>query len=838
MLRTIIAGLRARTARLVLSSIAIALGVAFVTGTLVLGDAIDASTREEYAKSSRNVAVSVKINGDASELTSVPASALAEVRAVPGVSGADSRSTVWAALVDSRGKAREARVQSVATTPELREFDLADGRFPQSANEIALDERGVKSTGLTIGSTTKLMSQESGDHELTVVGTYRQSSNPMSLGYGEQGVVTPELMAKLGDEPFTTEVVALAAPGSDHAQLRDAVATALGGEYRVRTGAQAEADTMEQLAKQGINFTLPLLVFAAISLVVASMVIYNTFTILVAQRTKELALLRCVGANRSQVFRSVLAEALVMGLVASVLGLGAGLGVAALLQRGIDALGAGGAAGVQTPITWTTVLAAFAVGVLVTVLAAALPARKATRVAPIAALRNQIDSGDDVRRAGKLRIASAALLVVAGAGVLVVGQRSEQLEMSMFASAAGAMLLLAAVLLLGPLLVGPVNKLLGIVPGLLFGVPAKLAVGNAERNPRRTAATTAALIVGVSIVVSVTVVGGSVRETATQRLDEQYPADFTVNSSIYGRQLPVELADRLGEVPQVAQAEPTAEVYAENGYFIGVRRSALGAVVLPEVVEGSLDALGDGDLAVTDEYAKSAGIKIGDRVKVGDVEKRDKAELEVVAVITGRQIGYGLTTLGTAESVNSEQPGHSNVMVKLKEGVSTADGRAALEKVTDTSPLAVISSAAETRDLINSQVNQMLGFVWALIGLAVVIALFGIANTLALSVLERTRETALLRALGLTKGQLRLMLVVESVLMALMGATIGLVLGVGVGWALTSSFGGEGIDIVLDVPVGQIGVMLVAAVVAAVIAAAMPARRAARTSIVSGMAEE
>lgn len=838
MLRTIIAGLRARTARLVLSSIAIALGVAFVTGTLVLGDAIDASSREEYAKSSRNVAVSAQVNGDASELTSIPASALAEVRAVPGVSGADSRATVWAALVDSRGKAREARVQTLATTPELREFDLADGRFPQSADEIALDERGVKSTGLKIGSTTTLMSQENGDHRLTVVGTYRQSSNPMSLGYGEQGVVTPELMATLGDEPVTGEVVALAAPGSSPEQLRDAVAAALGGEYRVRTGAQVEADTMEQLAKQGVNFTLPLLVFAAISLVVASMVIYNTFTILVAQRTKELALLRCVGANRSQVFRSVLAEALVMGLVASVLGLGAGLGVAALLQQGIGALGAGSTSAAQTPITWTTVLAAFAVGVLVTVLAAALPARKATRVAPIAALRNQIDSGDDVRRAGKLRIASAALLVVAGAGALVVGQRAEQLEMSMFASAAGAMLLLAAVVLLGPLLVGPVNKLLGIVPGLLFGVPAKLAVGNAERNPRRTAATTAALIVGVSIVVSVTVVGGSVRETATQRLDEQYPADFTVNSSVYGRQLPVALADRLGAVPQVAQAEPTSEVYAESGYFIGVRRSALGSVVLPEVVEGSPDALGDGELAVTEEYAKSAGIKIGDRVKVGDVENRDKTELEVVAVVTGRQIGYGLTTLATAESVNSAQPGHSNVMVKLKEGVDTADGRAALEKVTDTSPLAVISSAAETRDLINSQVDQMLGFVWALIGLAVLIALFGIANTLALSVLERTRETALLRALGLTKGQLRLMLVVESVLMALMGATIGLVLGIGVGWALTSSFGGDGIEIVLDVPVGQIAVMLVAAVIAAVIAAAMPARRAARTSIVSGMAEE
>jgi putative ABC transport system permease protein len=396
------------------------------------------------------------------------------------------------------------------------------------------------------------------------------------------------------------------------------------------------------------------------------------------------------------------------------------------------------------------------------------------------------------------------------------------------------MALLAMVLVLGPLLVGPVNRVLGVLPRLLLGVPAKLASANAGRNPKRTAATTAALMIGVTIVSLVTVVANSAKETANAQIDDRMPADYTVTSAVYDRPLPKELAEQLAAVPEVAKVAPTTVLYGENEYFTGIPRDAIGSLFRPTVTSGSLDDLGDGTVAVNADYAKRRNVAVGSVVsfKPGAEEAR---ELKVIAVVEGQRLSDGIMTMETASRFEEAAEGYESILVKLDDGV--ANGRAAVEKVTDPSPLAVLDSAAETKEQLNQQLNQVLAFIWALIGLAVVIALFGIANTLTLSVLERTRESALLRALGLTKGQLRLMLVVESVLMALMGAAIGLLLGIGFGWVIIEALSNDTISVDLVVPFGQIGVMLAGAVVAAIVAAALPARRAARTSVVAGMAE-
>ncbi|MBY8850248.1 FtsX-like permease family protein, partial [Saccharothrix sp. MB29] len=669
----------------------------------------------------------------------------------------------------------------------------------------------------------------------TVVGTYAQGVGRLQVSGNDHVVLTPAALREFAGDRPPYEVVVAAAPGVTQQQLVDDLREAVDGDgYRFLTGEELTQETLSQVASQAGEFTTVLLAFALIALVVAAMVIYNTFTILVAQRTRELALMRCVGASRAQVFRGVLAEALVMGLVASVLGLFAGLGVSALLQKVIGSFD-GGTGAVSLPVSVTTVLAAFAVGTLVTVLAAVLPARKATRVPPVAALRSQPDSGEEVRRTGVLRVLTAALLAVVGVGAIVLGMGIDDENASMVVSGGGTMALLAAVIVLGPLLVGPVNRALGVVPRMLFGVPAKLASANAARNPKRTAATTAALLIGVTIVSLVTVVANSAKETANAQIDQRMPADYTVTSSVYDRPLPERLATDLAAVPEVEQVAPTTRVYGDRAYFDGVPRDALGGLFRPEVTSGSLDDLVDGAVAVRDEYATEAGLSVGSTLTVRESEGGASQDLRVVAVVTGNGLPDGLMTLGTSKRFTRAAEGYDSILIKLRDGA--ANGRAAVEEVTDASPLAVLDSAAETKEQLNSQLDQVLGFIWALIGLAVVIALFGIANTLTLSVLERTRESALLRALGLTRGQLRLMLVIESVLMAVMGAAIGLVLGIGFGWVVIEAVSSDTVPFDLVVPFGQIGVMLAGAVVAAVLAAALPARRAARTSVIAGIAE-
>ncbi|MEU4448943.1 FtsX-like permease family protein [Actinosynnema sp. NPDC050801] len=836
MLRTIIAGLKARTARLVLSSVAIALGVAFVTGTLVLGDAMSASLRDEFAKGARNVDVSVTLSGESSpDAKGIDPETLAKIRQAPGVAGADTRGAQTVPLVAANGKAKPAWAVSLATDEKLNEFDLVEGRYPTSAAEIVVDKRTATTAKLAIGQPVVLLGEQDQRSTYTLVGTYQQGTNQVSLsGYDHIGL-TPEAFQALRPERLPYQAVATAAAGFTQQQVVDNVRKAIGDSgFSVQSGEELTKQTLERVESQAGEITTVLLAFAIIALVVAAMVIYNTFTILVAQRTRELALMRCVGASRSQVFRTVLAEALVMGLVASVIGLFGGIGVSALLQQVIFSFEDGGTGTVLLPVTVTTVLAAFAVGTLVTVLAAVLPARKATRVAPVAALRSQPDSGEEVRRTGVLRVLTAVLFAVVGVGAVVFGMGMDDEEAAMLTSGAGTMALLATVLVLGPLLVGPVNRVLGAVPRALLGVPAKLASANAGRNPKRTAATTAALMIGVTIVALVTVVANSAKQTANAEIDQRMPADYTVTSAVYDRPLPEELAGQLAAVPEVAKVAPTTVVHGERGYFTGVSRDAIGDLFRPTVTSGSLADLGDGAIAVNAEYAKREGVSVGSTVTI-KAEQGEPQQLKVVAVIEGQRLSDGVMTMATSLRFPQAAEGYDSILVKLKDGAQ--NGRAAVEKVTDPSPLAVVDSAAETKEQLNRQLNQVLGFIWALIGLAVVIALFGIANTLTLSVLERTRESALLRALGLTRGQLRLMLVVESVLMALMGAALGLLLGIGFGWVLTEALSTDTISVDLVVPFGQIGVMLAGAVVAAVLAAALPARRAARTSVVAGMAE-
>ncbi|WP_329789775.1 FtsX-like permease family protein [Lentzea sp. DG1S-22] len=837
MLKTILAGLRARTARLVLSSIAIALGVAFVTGTLVLSDAVEAQTRDNFARGARNVDAAVHMTENSPDRDNgIPADFVGKIRAAQGVAGADAREFGSAALLGSDNKARNALVQPLPTTEKLRDFNLKDGKFPVKADEAAVDTKTAQVAKLKVGDELKLLDEDNAEHSFTIVGTYQQGASSISMSGSDHVVVSPEGLRTVIPKQHVYEIVAVAKDGVSQQQLVDDITKAIGPGYQVQTGEQLTKAALEQVGDAAGEIRSVLLAFAAISLVVAGMVIYNTFTILVAQRTKELALLRCVGAERGQVFRSVLAEAVFMGLAASVLGILGGLGVSAGLQAFIGSVGgpSGDDFPIRLPITWTTIAAGFAVGVVVTVLSAVLPARRATKVAPVAALRSQPDSQDDVARTGKVRIVLAALIALAGGAAVYLGLQQEKEEAAMFITGGGTMVLLLAVLLLGPLYVPLVNRLFGKA---LRGVPAKLASANAGRNPKRTAATTAALMIGVTIVAMVTVVAGSGRETMAKKVDERFPADYEVTSNVYSQPLSQKFADELTKVRNVEKIAPELQVYGESdklkyGDVTGYPSDAIGTLVRPQLAAGTLTALKDDEIALREREAKDVGLSIGSSVKIG------AKTFKVVALIKDNAYGAGIVTLPAAQAVMEDAPkGYQKLLVKLAPGTDITVARADLERAIASSPVAVLNSAAETKAELNAQIDQILLFIWALVGLALVIALFGIANTLTLSVLERTRESALLRALGLTRGQLRQMLVVESILMALIGAVVGVVLGAGFGWLLVEALSSPELQISYSIPFGQIGVMLGLAVVAAVIAAALPARRAARNSVVAGMAE-
>ncbi|ANZ38588.1 hypothetical protein BBK82_23530 [Lentzea guizhouensis] len=837
MLKTILAGLRARTARLVLSSIAIALGVAFVTGTLVLGDAVEAQTRDNFARSARNVDAAVHLSENSTDRDNgIPADFVQKIRATNGVAGADAREFGSAALLGSDNKARNALVQPLPTTEKLRDFNLKEGKFPVKADEAAIDTKTAQVAKLKVGDKLKLLDEENAEHAFTIVGTYQQGASSVSMSGSDHVVVSPEGLRTVIPKQRVYEIVAVAKDGVSQQQLVDNIKGVIGAGYDVQTGEQLTKETLEQVGDAAGEIRSVLLAFAAISLVVAGMVIYNTFTILVAQRTKELALLRCVGADRSQVFRSVLAEAVFMGLAASVLGILGGLGVSAGLQAFIGSVGgpSGDDFPIRLPISWVTIAAGFGVGVVVTVLSAVLPARRATQVAPVAALRSQPDSHDDVARTGKIRIIVAALILAVGGAAVYFGLQQEKEEPALFITGGATMVLLLAVLFLGPLYVGPINSLFGKA---LRGVPAKLASANAGRNPKRTAATTAALMIGVTIVAMVTVVAGSGRETMLKKVDERFPADYEVTSNVYSQPLGQKFADELTKVRNVEKVAPELTASTESpqlpyAYVTGYPADAIGSLVRAETTTGPLGTLKDNEIAMREKEAKEAGLSVGSSVNLGG------KDFKVVALVKDNSFGTGIVTLPAATGLLEEPlKGYQKLLVKLTPGTDITVARADLERAIASSPVAVLNSAAETKAELNGQIDQILLFIWALVGLALIIALFGIANTLTLSVLERTRESALLRALGLTRGQLRQMLVVESILMALIGAVVGVALGAGFGWLLVEAISNAEFQISYSIPFGQIGIMLGLAVVAAIIAAALPARRAAKNSVVAGMAE-
>ena len=821
MLRTVIAGLKARPKRLLLSAVAIALGVAFVSSSLILADALHAGVRAAVAYQLRGADVDVTVkHGDLDDTV------LNKVRQLPGVAAAEGRTTVGAPLLVD-GHARDAGAMALPADTQLRPFDLADGRLPSRADEIAT----ATSTGYSPGDHVTVFDQGGQQHQYTVVGTF---SRPTDAGIGStELLLTPEAVRQLAPNGGFYEIVVRAAPGVGPAELADRVTQSVPG-VDAETGEQAAAALLSNAAPDSASLTKFFTAFAVLAMVVAGLVIVNSFTILVTQRARELALLRCVGAGRAQVFTSVLVEAVVVGAVASVAGLFGGLGIAALLQLGNPA-------GVHVPLSARTAIESVAIGVLVTALAAALPARAATRVAPVEALRTPLEG--KAARAGKARAVGAVLAFVVGAGASALSLSTTDLDTAAALAIVAMVTLLVAALAVGPLLVGPVVRALSTVFAPALGQPAKLAALNADRNPRRTAATAAALTIGLAVVSLVTTMTAGIEAGRGRGVDQQLTADFVVTSAVYNHPLPDTLSTTIGQVPGVAatarRVSFTGDLGPYGGYGMSaIQGDALSSMLRPVVLSGQLDRLRPGELAVSKQLATETGLKVGDTVQA-------KVPLHVVAVydsVEAPGADLGLALVDLAQQAAITVPGglayDQSLLVKLSSTVDPAHVRPLLDRALSADPLTQLNSIPDIKSQLAKPLQGTLNLLWALTALAVLIAFAGIANTLSLSVLERTRESALLRALGLTRSGLRATVMTESLFVALLGALCGLSVGILSAWLLSRVASTDAEPVLFTLPLPRLAVLLAAAVLAAPLAALLPARRAARQSLTAAMADQ
>ncbi|MFC7547221.1 ABC transporter permease [Plantactinospora sp. GCM10030261] len=838
MLRTTLRTLRAHPFRLVATALAVVLGVGFVAGTLIFGDTVRAATYDQFARAASNVDVSVESDLD------LPGGTVDTVRAVPGVAAAEGRMERPLPLLDRRGKLVDNGMNpgitiSAGTEPRLRPYDIAAGRAPAAAGEAALDVATADRTEYRIGDQITVLDQDQDRRQLTLVGT---ADFGAARQYADQSVVllTDGGITALTGADQPEQVVAVAAASVDESELARRVAAAVPADLRVRTGAEYRYDLADAATGQLGPFLTILLVFAGIACVVAAFVIYNTFTILIAQRIRELALLRCVGASRRQVFGSVLLESAVVGLVGALIGIGVGVLVAIGLFGGANAVGA------ELPahppvVTVTPVLVAVLVGVLVTVVAALLPAVRSTRVAPLAALRGSAAGDVTPTRRRVLLIAAGTLVAVPGSALTwYASNRVDDSQTATVLVVAGGLANFLAVLIVSPLFVGPLTAALGWLPGRVFGTPVKLASANARRNPGRAAATTAALMIGVGLMSAATVAVNTVQRTADHELAANYPFDFLVRSQILEGEsgVPAEVADRLRaeeRLSSVTQVRIESGVLDGDGTRVGtLDDEALATLNGPELVAGSLRDLTPGRVVLFTGGPGATGRDLGDQVTVTGRDGRQRV-LTVAGLAEGRSnTGDVLVRWSDFEGLYPDARQDDLVMVRAADGVSPADSRAVVESVTDDYPLTGVQSLAVWRDQITQAVEQLITVVAALLAVAIIIALIGIMNTLSLSVLERTRESAVVRALGLTRTQLRLTLLVEALLMGVVGASVGIGFGLLYG-LLTARVMFDGIDPIVTVPAGQLAGYVTLAAVAAVLAAVLPARRAARSSVVAAM---
>lgn len=850
MWRATIKSLFARKVRLALTALSVVVGVGFMAGTLVLTDTMSKAFDELFSTATANIDVVVRsrsafdpvtagpgAGGGSDEREPLPEELLSVVQRVEGVGRAGGNVTGYAQLVDpvtdeAIGGFGPPTI-GLNWDPASRVLDLRQGEPPRGDDQVVIDAATAEEHDFRVGDRVQILF-EGPPEEFTIAGI---------AGFGDADNLAGATLALfeldtaqrvLGKIGLFDSIFVSAEEGVAAGQLRARIAAVLPEGVEAVTGTTLADESAEAL-NEGLGFfKIALLVFAGVSLFVGAFIIFNTFSIITAQRTRELALLRALGASKRQVMTSVLIEAAVTGLFASLVGVGAGLVIALGLQGLLSAFGID-LPSTQTQLLPRTVIVSILVGTTVTLVSSILPARRAAGVAPIEALRDaqRTPAGTSLRR----RLFS---------GILVTGIGSAALLYGLFGATSSAAQLIglgAAVTFVGVAMLSPLaaRSLAAAIGSPLprLGMAGKLGRDNAMRNPRRTASTAAALMIGLGLVSMVTILGASLKASFDAALTETLKADFTLTTTSFTPFSP--------EVANLARARPELTAVAEfrqNGFRVegatsfltGVDPGTIEQVATLDLVEGSVASLSEGSILVHRDVAADHGWSLGDVVHA-EFPSTGKQGLAVGGIYAeNRLVGNYVVSIETYERNYTEQL-DTFVLVRGAPGVPIADVRDALDQAVGEFPNIEVQDQAAFREQQAGFINQLLGLVTALLALAVLIALFGIVNTLGLSIFERTRELGLLRAVGMTRGQVRSMIRWESVIIAVLGAVLGVAIGVLYGWAMQQALASEGVT-ELSVPGVQLLLYVALAGVAGVLAAVLPARRAAKLNVLEAISYE
>jgi putative ABC transport system permease protein len=826
MFRLTIKELLGKKVRMLSTAMAVLLGVAFLAGTLILTDTATASFDSVLADA--NAGTDAYVRGAspldlafADQRPRVDATLVDELRHVDGVDEVAARVNGYAQIVDRHGTP----IGDAANVPllgsswigvhELNPYRIATGRAPRAADEIVIDQRSADTAGFHVGDRATVLTTGE-PRRFRISGTVRFGDADSAAGATSVLFTDATAQAVLASPGRIDGIAFTARPGVSQATLSRRLAAVTGDRAEVITGAQLVAEDQRAMHENISSFSTFMLVFAGIAMFVGAFIINNTFSITVAQRTKEMAMLRSIGAGRRQVMRAVILEAAVVGLVASGLGLLAGLGVATALTAVLASMGMDmprGALVVQT----STVVVSLATGLIVTVVSAAMPALRASRIAPIAALR---EVALDRSAGSKARAIVGALLVALGVATLLGGLRGSGPALV----GLGAVVVFVGVSVLGPVLARPVAFVLGAPTAKLRGMAGSLARENAMRSPRRTARTAASLMIGVGMVAFIMIFAASAKTSMAGSLEHDYHGTHIVDSGSFDGSSGIspDLAAALrttAGIKQVAEQRVTkVEVDGRMVSPFSGFDASIGRLFDLGAVEGSLDRLGADGIAVE----AGSGRKLGDTVTV--TFPTGERRLVVRAVYHDGAEWVGSEFVGL-EAFAAGVPTQLDSRIYVD-----TDRGATLERVAEPYAAAEVLDKQGFIDAKNANLDTFLNLVYGMLALAVVIALIGIANTLALSIYERTRELGLLRAVGMSRGQVRASVRWEAVIIALFGTALGLGIGVFFGWAMVRALADEGITR-LTIPAGGLLVVTAGAALAGVLTALLPARRAARLDV-------
>ena len=836
MLRITLKELAAKKLRLLSTALAVFLGVAFLAGTLVLTDTVMKTFDGVLADA--HDGTDAYVRGDSQldlsfgeQRPRLDAALFDRIREVDGVDQVAINVTGYAQLVDKNGKlignAENAPTFGLnwVGVDALNPYKLAEGRGPVADDEIVIDKNSAENAKFAVGDRATVLTR-SEPHDFTIVGIAK-FADADSAGGASSVMFTDAAAQALMGEPGKVDGIDISAKaGVSQESLVAAVEGVVGDEAQTITGDALTKEDQDSVHDNVAGFATFMLVFAGIAMFVGAFIINNTFSITVAQRTREMAMLRAVGASGRQVLRAVLAEAVAVGLLASAAGLAAGVGVAMLLKSLLASVGLDIPSGPPV-IATSTVIAAMGTGLVVTFLSALMPARRASKIPPIAALR---DVAAERTGWSKRRTVTGLVIVSSGVAVLLAGLDGAKPAMV----GLGAVAVFIGVSVLGPVLARPVSRLLGAPLAHLRGMAGMLARENAVRNPKRTARTAASLMIGVALVSFIAIFAASAKSSLSSSVKEDYHGTHIVDSGAFDGTFGIspQLAESLRHTAGVSTVSEhrlaNVEIDGQSEpFFSGYDPTTIATVFDLGHIEGDLASLGADGIAVFVEADDADAPALGDTMMV--TFPSGAKPFVVRATFDNSDEWVGSTFVSVeAFDVNVPSPLDARVYV-------IADSAATIEQVANAYPIAEVLDKQGFVDSKNENIDMMLKLIYALLGLAVVIALLGITNTLALSIHERRREIGLLRAVGMSRSQVRSAVRYEAVIIALFGTLLGLGVGFFFGWAMVGALKDQGVT-TFSVPTGALIVVTIGGAFAGVLAAISPSRRAAKVDVLKAVA--